>query len=253
MQSQQNYFTKSHQLDDTIVMAYGNNADLTFGKGVEIQSYGIDEQTAYARECEEKGGRFVTFTGTLDCVGFGEFTFATKTVSYQNYGDCFPPPTGDGACDYYPSATPWLIDFNYVWEYACTARKEGSTAAALGGGSTVAMPPPTTSVSSTSTSSVPGPSLSSSSSNMTRKGPPPPSLDTASATNSVGLAVGAAAVLLLLAVFVGTILRRHRHRQHHQWTRTLTGDDIDDDMELQDLDLSSSSSVNPTVPVSRIS
>jgi hypothetical protein len=254
MQSQQTYFTKSHKLVDTIVMAYVNSQDMTFGKGVEIQSYGFDEQTAYRHECETKNGRFVTFTGTLDCVGFDEFTFATKTYTYQNYGYCFPP-LGNGACDYYPSAPPWLIDRSYVEKYACTVRaEEDSTtagAAVGGGGSTVAVPPPPTSVSlsSTSSSSIPGPSLSSLSSNRTGKDPSPPSsLDTTTATNGDGLAVGAAAVLLL-AVFVGTIIFHQRRRRQNQWT--LTGD-IDDDMELQDLDLSSSS-VGPTVPVSRIS
>jgi hypothetical protein len=54
MESQQTYFTGSHKLDDNVIMAYVNSKDLTFGKGVSIQSYGIDEQTAYRNECEAK-------------------------------------------------------------------------------------------------------------------------------------------------------------------------------------------------------
>jgi hypothetical protein len=76
---------------------------------------------AYKNSCEQAGGRFETFTGSLFCKGIGEFT-RDNTRTYSNAGECFAP----GDCDYYTSAREWLIDFNFVWEYDCGSHREGS-------------------------------------------------------------------------------------------------------------------------------
>jgi hypothetical protein len=88
----------------------------------------------YRNACETAGGRFATYTGVLDCIGFGNYHKKRIGKKYVNYGQCFAPTP---SCEEYyteeqAGAETWWIDFNWVWEYDCKViQKEETVVAAV--------------------------------------------------------------------------------------------------------------------------
>lgn len=85
-------------------------------EGWHNKTYTSAAVQTYSDACEKAGGRLVSFTGILDCIGFGEFEKKRIRRGFTNFGKCFAP---GGACDAYETASTWFIDMNLVSEYDC--------------------------------------------------------------------------------------------------------------------------------------
>lgn len=79
----------------------------------------------YLHACEGAGAIFRFFTGTLDCVGYGEFNKGkSKVTIFNDAGECFAP--GDECRQYVESPADWWIDTDQVFKNDCTLRSSTS-------------------------------------------------------------------------------------------------------------------------------
>ena len=77
----------------------------------------------YKKLCNESGGRFVTFSGVLDCLGIGDSNQGDKTTTvYDQAATCFPAAD---ACKEY-TLSQWKVDTQMKYT-SCTVRGDDTT------------------------------------------------------------------------------------------------------------------------------
>ena len=104
---------------DTASLSYSQAGITALNTEWSNFTYPLSETQELEQACNQIGGKFISFTGLLNCRGFGDFTTGRNQAKYyENAANCFPP---GGACDHYTtSAVSWWIDFNWFWKYDCS-------------------------------------------------------------------------------------------------------------------------------------
>ena len=116
-----NEFFQNHDALEKAAEQYYTSSDMTLGSGWNNQTFSATAVHEMEQACVQAGGDYKVFTGTLDCIGVGEFTkkMGNKRHAYTNAAQCFPPVS---ECDGYRtsySSSRWWIDMNWVMEYYC--------------------------------------------------------------------------------------------------------------------------------------
>jgi len=113
-----NEYSLANEDYDKAYSNYLDHRDVVYGKIWHNETYLQSAMEEFSEACDNVGGRFGSFTGVLDCVGFGEFNNQKHLLKgYEHVGECFAPGR---ACDAYTSSvSAWLIDTAWVMNYNC--------------------------------------------------------------------------------------------------------------------------------------
>ena len=91
----------------------------------------------YKKLCDESGGRFVTFSGVLDCLGISDRSQGDKTTTvYDQAATCFPAAD---ACKEY-TLSQWKVDTQMKYT-SCTVRGDDSSRVPSSAAAAVDLPP----------------------------------------------------------------------------------------------------------------